>query len=135
MLSGDDPDRFEIVRDLTGGGADYAFEAIGSVDVINSTPDYLIAGGSAVLVGMAPMHQTASFDPFLLADQAKTIIGCNYGSSVPSRDFPELARLYADGKMPLDKLIQRTRPLVEADLALGDLRSATGLRTLLLPHG
>jgi S-(hydroxymethyl)glutathione dehydrogenase/alcohol dehydrogenase len=68
-----------------------------------------------------------------LADEGKRILGCNYGSCVPSVDFPRLARLYLAGRLPLDKLVGRRRALSEADEALADLRDAVGLRTVLAP--
>jgi Zn-dependent alcohol dehydrogenase len=48
-------------------------------------------------------------------------------------DFPRLAALYLAGRLRLDALIGRRRPLGEADAALADLRDAVGLRTVLVP--
>ncbi|MQS38581.1 alcohol dehydrogenase catalytic domain-containing protein [Streptomyces katsurahamanus] len=115
------------------GGVDYAFEAIGSPKIIGTLPAMLTSGGAAVLVGMAATGATASFDPFDLADQGKRILGCNYGSSIGEIDIPKLARLYLAGQLPLDDLVGRTRPLHEAAAAFDDLRSNTGVRTILEP--
>ena len=115
------------------GGVDYAFGAIGSPRVIESLPGMLTSGGAAVLVGMAAVDATGSFNLFELADQGKRILGCNYGSSVGELDIPMLARLYLSGRLPLDDLIGTTRPLAEAALAFDDLRAGTGLRTVLVP--
>ncbi|KAB2812907.1 Zn-dependent alcohol dehydrogenase [Pimelobacter simplex] len=115
------------------GGVDYAFEAIGSPRVIETLPGMLTSGGAAVLVGMAAIDATGSFNLFELADQGKRILGCNYGSSVGELDIPMLARLYLAGRLPLDDLIGTTRPLAEAALAFDDLRAGTGLRTVLVP--
>lgn len=115
------------------GGVDYAFEAIGDPGVIGTLPAMLTSGGAAVLVGMAATGATASFDPFDLADQGKRILGCNYGSSIGEIDIPRLARLYLAGRLPLDDLIGGTRPLSEAAAAFDDLRTNTGVRTILEP--
>ncbi|MFH8449603.1 alcohol dehydrogenase catalytic domain-containing protein [Streptomyces fungicidicus] len=115
------------------GGVDYAFEAIGSPKVIETLPDMLAAGGAAVLVGMTATDATGSFNLFDLADQGKRVLGCNYGSSVGEIDIPKLARLYLAGRLPLDELVGRTRPLSEAGAAFDDLRSHTGVRTILEP--
>ncbi|AXG81440.1 alcohol dehydrogenase catalytic domain-containing protein [Streptomyces paludis] len=115
------------------GGADYVFEAIGSPKVVETLPGLLTSGGAAVLVGMAATDATASFNLFDLADQGKRILGCNYGSSVGEIDIPKLARLYLAGRLPLDELIGRTRPMSEAADALDDLRTNTGMRTILEP--
>ncbi|MEU6888938.1 alcohol dehydrogenase catalytic domain-containing protein [Streptomyces viridosporus] len=115
------------------GGVDYAFEAIGSPKVIETLPAMLTPGGAAVLVGMAPTGATGAFDLFDLADQGKRILGCNYGSSVGEIDIPKLARLHLAGRLPMDDLIGRIRPLAEAAAAFDDLRSNTGVRTILEP--
>ncbi|MGW5231547.1 alcohol dehydrogenase catalytic domain-containing protein [Streptomyces nodosus] len=115
------------------GGVDYAFEAIGSPKVVETLPGMLASGGAAVLVGMAATDATGSFNLFDLADQGKRILGCNYGSSVGEIDIPKLARLHLAGRLPLDELVGTTRPLSEAAAAFDDLRSHTGVRTILEP--
>lgn len=114
-------------------GVDFAFEAIGRVESIESLPASLARGGAAVLVGMTALDSRVSVDPFDLADQGKSILGCNYGSSVASVDIPKLAGLYLAGRLPLDTLIGNVRPLDEAADALEDLRLGRGLRSILRP--
>jgi S-(hydroxymethyl)glutathione dehydrogenase/alcohol dehydrogenase len=97
-------------------------------------PALIGRGGQAVLVGMPADGTRMTLDPFDLADQGKRLVGCNYGSSVPSVDFPRLARLYLNGRLPLDRLVGRRTGLDQADAALGDLRDAAGLRTILDPQ-
>jgi S-(hydroxymethyl)glutathione dehydrogenase/alcohol dehydrogenase len=113
------------------GEFDHAFEAIGRGSTIEALPGLLARGGQGVLVGMPAEGVRASIDPFDLADQGKRLVGCNYGSSVPAVDFPRLASLYLEGRLGLDQLVGRTRPLDEAAAALDDLRDAVGLRTVL----
>lgn len=115
------------------GGADFAFEAIGNEKVIETLPGLLAPGGAAVLVGMTRIGARSSIDPYDLADQGKSILGCNYGSSVARVDIPRLARLYQAGHLPLEQLIDTTRPLSEAPQALEELAAGTGLRSILLP--
>jgi S-(hydroxymethyl)glutathione dehydrogenase/alcohol dehydrogenase len=112
-------------------GFDHAFEAIGRADTLEALPGLLARGGQGIIVGMPAEGVRIEIDPFDLADQGKRIVGCNYGSSVPSVDFPRLARLYLAGRLPLEKLVGRRRPLEEAGAALDDLRAAVGLRTVL----
>jgi len=131
ILRGDDPDLTEQVCSITGGGMDHAFEAIGSPGTIELLPQLVGHGGQAVVVGMPAEGVRVAFDPFDLADQGKRILGCNYGSSVPSVDFPRLARLYASGRLPLDRLVGQAIALDAVDGALEDLRRAVGLRTVI----
>jgi len=109
---------------------DHAFEAIGKAATIEAVPKLVKRGGQAVIVGMPAEGVSVSLDPFDLAEQGRRIFGCNYGSSVPSVDFPRLARLCLAGALPLDRLVGRRRDLDGADAALQDLRDAVGLRTV-----
>jgi S-(hydroxymethyl)glutathione dehydrogenase / alcohol dehydrogenase len=118
--------------DVAEGGFDHAFEAIGRAETLAALPGLVARGGRAVVVGMPAEGVRVAIDPFDLADQGKRILGCNYGSSVPSVDFPRLARLYLAGRLPLDRLVGGRRPLDEAQAALDDLRDAVGLRTVLV---
>jgi S-(hydroxymethyl)glutathione dehydrogenase / alcohol dehydrogenase len=116
------------------GGVDFAFEAIGNEKVIETLPGLLAPGGAAVLVGMTRAGARSSIDPFDLADQGKSILGCNYGSSVAQVDIPRLAKLYLAGHLPLGELIDTIRPLSEAPQALEELAAGTGLRSILTPQ-
>lgn len=131
-LRGDDPALAEKVVEITGG-AHHAFEAIGRPATIEALPGLLRAGGNAVLVGMTALGTKVSFDPFDLADQGKNILGCNYGSSVPTVDFPRLARLYLSGRLPLDRLVGGEGGLGDLPAAFADLRAGAGLRTVVRP--
>lgn len=131
-LRGDDPMLTDKVLEITGG-AHYAFEAIGRPATIEMLPGMLRAGGQAVLVGMTALGKRVSFDPFDLADQGKSIVGCNYGSSVPGVDFPRLAALTLTGRLKLDRLVGDHGTLDDVHRAFDDLRSGAGLRTVLTP--
>ncbi len=130
-MRGDNPELASDIRRLTGG-ADHAFEAIGLPQTIELLPRLIGPGGTAVVVGMPPVRATASFLPFDLAASGSRIVGSNYGSSVPAVDFPRLARLHLSGRLPLDSLVGRTRPLDEVNEALADLEGAVGLRTVIV---
>ncbi|WP_350352165.1 alcohol dehydrogenase catalytic domain-containing protein [Microbacterium sp. A8/3-1] len=115
------------------GGADYAFEAVGRPALIEQLPAMVRSGGAAVVVGMPPIGAKVGIDAFDLADQGKSLLGCNYGSSVGAVDIPRLARLFLDGRLPLGDLVGTTRPLAEAEIAFEELRAGIGLRGILVP--
>ena len=100
-------DPIESVRDLTGGGADYAFEALGSPQTIDLALRLTGRGGQAILVGMAPPDARIPVDALTLTVEERAVRGCWYGSCVPLRDFPILIDLYRSGRLRLDPLITR----------------------------
>ncbi|HLK11295.1 MAG TPA: Zn-dependent alcohol dehydrogenase [Candidatus Binatia bacterium] len=115
----DDP--VAAIRDLTGGGADYTFEAVGDVRVIRQALDALGAGGALTIVGVPKLGTSAEFVVHALY-QNKAILGCRYGTARPRRDFAMLADLYLGGRLKIDELITRHYGLDELDRALEDLR-------------
>ncbi len=100
-------DPIESVRDLTDGGADYAFEALGSPQTIELALQLTGRGGQAILVGMAPPDARIPVDALTLTVEERAVRGCWYGSCVPLRDFPILIDLYRSGRLRLDPLITR----------------------------
>jgi NDMA-dependent alcohol dehydrogenase len=98
-------DAAEAVRDLTGGGVDYAFEAIGRPGTIELALSLTGRGGQAILVGMAPPDARIPLDALTLTLEERGVRGCWYGSTLPARDFPLLIDLYRSGKLRLDPMI------------------------------
>jgi Zn-dependent alcohol dehydrogenase len=118
--SKDDP--VAAIRDLTRGGADYTFEAVGNLDVIRQALDALGAGGALTVVGVPKIGSRLDFVVHALY-QNKAILGCRYGTARPRRDFPMLADLYLAGRLKIDELITRRYALDEFATALDDLRA------------
>jgi NDMA-dependent alcohol dehydrogenase len=109
------------VREITAGGADHAFDAIGGAATVRQALDAVRAGGTAVVVGIAPFGQDAPIDPFTLVLQEKALLGSFYGSSRPRVDMLRLLDLYGQGRIKLDELITRTYRLEQINEAYADL--------------
>jgi Zn-dependent alcohol dehydrogenase len=115
-------DPVAAIKDLTGGGADYTFEAVGNLRVIRQALDALGAGGALTIVGVPKLGSSLEFVVHALY-QNKAILGCRYGTARPRRDFPMLADLYLGGRLKIDELITRRYALEDFGRALDDLRS------------
>jgi S-(hydroxymethyl)glutathione dehydrogenase/alcohol dehydrogenase len=114
-------DPVAAIRDLTRGGADYTFEAVGNLAVIKQALDALGAGGALTIVGVPKLG--SSFDFIVQAlYQNKSILGCRYGTARPRRDFPMLADLYLGGRLKIDELITQHYRLDDFSRALADLQ-------------
>ncbi len=118
--SRDDP--VVAIRDLTGGGADYTFEAVGNLAVIRQALEALGPGGALTIVGVPQLGSKLDFVVHALY-QNKAILGCRYGTARPRRDFAMLADLYLGGRLRIDELITRRYPLDQFAIALAELRS------------
>lgn len=120
------------IRRLTHGGADYAFEALGSGPTIQAAYNAIRAGGVAVIVGMAPTGEEAHVDAYALAYQEKTLKGCFYGSARGSIDMPRLLALAEAGRLDLDHLVTRRYTLDEINEAYAALESGEPGRGLIV---
>ena len=119
------------LRALLPHGADYVFEAIGNPRVIERAVQLTGRGGTTVVVGMPDDSLTATFNPFWLSVEGRSILGCTYGSTRPHVDFPMLARLHLAGRLPVDRLITHRQPLDDVDEAFARMRRGEGGRTVL----
>ncbi len=122
------------LREVLPDGYDYVFDAIGKIATTEQAIAGLGLGGAAVIVGLPPAGERASFDPLALAEADQRILGSNYGSAVPERDIPQLVDEVMAGNLDLASMISARRPLAEAAAALDDLAAGHALRQLLVPN-
>jgi S-(hydroxymethyl)glutathione dehydrogenase/alcohol dehydrogenase len=135
VLDASSGDPVITLRELQPDGVDFAFDAIGKTQTTEQAIAMLGLGGAAVVVGLPPSGARASFEPLALAEADQRILGSNYGSVDPRRDFPWILDLYMEGRLPLDDLVTARRPLDDAEDALKRLATGEVLRTLLVPDG
>jgi S-(hydroxymethyl)glutathione dehydrogenase / alcohol dehydrogenase len=125
-------DAVEAVREITDGGVDYAFEAIGLQATIEQAIAMLGVAGSAVLVGMPPDGTKAEIDPMTITSFEQRILGCIYGSCNPPVDFPRILGLHSRGRLDLDSLVTRRIPLEQVNEAFTAMAAGEGVRTVVV---
>jgi S-(hydroxymethyl)glutathione dehydrogenase/alcohol dehydrogenase len=113
-------------------GPDYVFEAVGAQATLHLALALVPRGGTLVLVGMAAKGEQFAFEQFAFVDGGRTMLGSTYGSTVPQRDFPRLARLHVEGRLPIDRLIEAEIPLDDLEDALDRLRRRVGARRVVV---
>jgi len=131
VQAGPDVNTAKAVRDLTGGGADYAFEAIGLEPTIQAAWQAVRPGGTVVVVGLMPKGSTLTIDPWGFIIE-KTIKGCFLGSAQIDVDIPRLLDYYEDGILKLDELVSRRLTLDELPDAFDRLREGDVRRQLVV---
>jgi S-(hydroxymethyl)glutathione dehydrogenase/alcohol dehydrogenase len=123
LLAGEDGgETAAALRDLTDGGPDFVFEAIGRPSTVELAIAALPVGGTAVLVGMTPVGERAAFEVYPFVDGARRIIGSNYGSAEPAIDFPRYASWTVEGRLPVDRLIDRRIGIDDVEDAFDAMR-------------
>jgi Zn-dependent alcohol dehydrogenase len=121
-----------VVMDLTGIGADWAFDAVGRSALVGAGLEVTRKGGTTVMVGVPGLEDPFTVPiPALVALQEKKLIGSMLGSCNSLRDIPRLIDLAQSGRLDLGSLITARRGLDEINQAFDDIRSATGIRTVI----
>jgi len=125
-----DTDPVKKVQELTGGGADFTFEAIGLK--VTAEQAYAMAGrgGTAVIVGMIPPADQISISGMIWM-QEKTLKGSYYGSARFHTDMPRIFDLYRQGKLNIEGLVTKRFPLEGINEAFDLLRSGAVSRSIL----
>lgn len=126
----EDPDVVGAIRQLSPGGADYAFEVIGRPETMRQAYDATRRGGMAVVVGLAPAGAEVSIPAGTLL-QEKVLTGSSYGGARPRIDMPMLVDLYMAGKLKLDELISRRYPLDGINDAFQAMRDGEVARSII----
>ncbi len=123
-------DPVDELLEITRGGVDYAFDAIGRKATAEHAFASLRPGGTAVLIGMIPIGVEISLPgaDFLYE---KTVKGSNMGSSRTRVDIPRYLQLYRRGMIKLDELVGQTLPLEEIGVAMDDFDRGTVARTVI----
>lgn len=124
----DDP--VEAVVDLTRGGVDYSFEAIGLKPVVEQAFRMLRPGGTATIVGVAPVGTKFEIDSLDLLMERK-LQGSYMGSNRFPIDMPRLVDLYLQGRLKLDQLVSRRIGLDQVNEAFADLRTGELARSVI----
>jgi alcohol dehydrogenase len=135
MVCARDADCVEQVRDLTDGGVDYAFELSGGADAMTTAYGVVRHGGSVILCGLPTVTASFSVNQCDLVGEEKSIRGSYMGSCVPVRDIPRFIRLYREGRLPVDRLIDGYIGYDELNAGFDKLQEVKVIRQILTPHG
>jgi Zn-dependent alcohol dehydrogenase len=130
----DGEDMVRRVRAAAGGALDWAFEVIGRPDTMRLAWDVLRPGGTAIVVGLAPVGVEVSL-PAIEFVSEKSIRGCFYGSTDVADELRRLVRLVAAGRLSLGDVISDVTDLEGIEDALERLRRGEGARTVVVIDG
>lgn len=119
------------VKDLTGGGVDYSFEAIGLKIAAEQAFGMLKNGGTATVIGMIPIGQKVELPgvDFLFE---KKIQGSSMGSNRFRTDMPKYVDMYLNGKLNLDDLVSRRIKLEDVNEAFAQLETGEVARSVIM---
>jgi S-(hydroxymethyl)glutathione dehydrogenase/alcohol dehydrogenase len=118
------------VHELSGGGVQHAFEAIGLAATAQQAFAMLRNGGTATVIGMIPLGEKVEIDGFQFLME-KRLQGSNMGSNRFRIDMPRYVDWYLEGKLKLDELVSAVMPLDRINEGFAALKRGEVARQLI----
>lgn len=131
VVNASNVDPVEAVRELTDGGVDYSFEALGLKKTAEQAFQMLCVGGDAVIIGMVPWGETVAVHGYDLLED-KRLMGSNMGNNVFRYDMPILVDRYMTGELPLDDMISKRIGLNDLNQAFADMKAGVVARSVII---
>lgn len=134
-LSASDPNTPAIVKDLTQGGVDFAFEISGVEAAMTTANAITRKGGEVICVGLGATNHMYQYAHAMLVGEEKAFRGSLMGSGIAERDIPLYLKFFRDGKMPVDRLKSDSIGFDQLNVSLDRLDRGEVVRQILLPNG
>jgi len=131
VINAKEVNAIEAVKELTGGGVHYSFEAIGLKVTAEQAFGMLRNGGTATVIGMIPPGHMVSLHgaDFLFE---KKIQGSFMGSNRFRVDMPRFIELYLQGKLHLDDMVSSRIRLADINDAMAALNTGEVARNVIV---
>jgi S-(hydroxymethyl)glutathione dehydrogenase / alcohol dehydrogenase len=129
-LNASNADPVKAVRDMTGGGVHYSFEALGTKTTAEQAFGMLRAGGTATIIGMVPLGVKIELHGYDFLRDRK-LQGTSMGGNRFRVDMPRLLSLWRQGRLKLDHLISGRIKLSEINEGFAALKSGAPVRQLI----
>jgi S-(hydroxymethyl)glutathione dehydrogenase/alcohol dehydrogenase len=125
-------DAVDRIVEMTGGyGADYTFEATGSVAVMRQAVEAARMGwGLATMCGVAGKGEMLDVIPRFLI-QGRRIAGSSFGGIKGRDEVPELVDRYMNGEIDVDPFISHTISLDEVNRGFELMEAQDGIRSVI----
>ena len=131
VVNASETDVIGEVREMTGGGVHYSFEAIGLKQTAEQAFKILSFGGTATVVGMIPVGTMVELHgPEFLME--RKMQGSNMGSNRFRVDMPRFIDFYLQGRLHLDDLISGRIKLDDINEGLEALESGEVARNVIM---
>jgi S-(hydroxymethyl)glutathione dehydrogenase/alcohol dehydrogenase len=122
----------QAIVDLTGGGADFSFDATGNVHVMRQALECCHRGwGESIIIGVAGAGQEISTRPFQLVT-GRVWKGTAFGGARGRTDVPKIVDWYMEGKINIDDLITHTLKLEDINKGFDLMKSGESIRSVVL---
>lgn len=134
FIPADGSDPVAAIRTLTGGGADYSFECVGSTRTMQQALSATRPGwGCCTVLGVPPDGEALAITPFEL-QLGRTLLGSFMGNIKGRSELPALLDLFASGQLNLTDLVTHRLPMAEVNAGFTLMKSGGALRVVVSFH-
>ncbi|HRD45982.1 MAG TPA: Zn-dependent alcohol dehydrogenase [Caulobacter sp.] len=130
VINASEVDPVAAVIELTRGGVQHSFEAIGLKKTTEQAFKMLARGGTANVIGMIPVGTMIELHGADFLGE-KRIQGSLMGSNRFPVDMPRLVDFYMSGKLHLDQMISQRLKLEQVNDALEELKRGELARSVI----
>jgi len=123
-------DPVEMVKEMTGGGVHFSFEALGTKATAEQSFQMLRPGGTATIIGMVPFGVKIELHGYDFLRDRK-IQGTAMGGNRFRVDMPRLLDLWRQGRLKLDHLITGRIKLADINEGFAALKSGAPVRQVI----
>mgnify|MGYP001166189736 CR=1 FL=1 len=132
VVNAREQDPVEAIKKLTDGGVDMSFDSFGSAQTANSAVKALRKAGTAVLIGLGPVGETAPIDMVDFIRNQKSLVSSYYGAASPHETFGKLVDFYLKGQLEVESLVTRTYSLDQINEGFAALERGEDGRGIIL---
>jgi S-(hydroxymethyl)glutathione dehydrogenase / alcohol dehydrogenase len=129
-LNASNADPVKEIREMTGGGVHYSFEALGTKSTAEQAFGMLRPGGTATIIGMVPLGVKIELHGYDFLRDRK-LQGTSMGGNRFRVDMPRLLSLWRQGRLKLDHLISGKLKLEQINEGFAALKSGAPVRQLI----
>ena len=118
--------------ELTGGGADYTFDATGNTDVMRTALEACHRGwGESIIIGVAEAGKEIATRPFQLVT-GRVWKGTAFGGARGRTDVPKIVDWYVEKKIQIDPMITHKLPLERINEAFDLMHKGESIRSVVV---
>ncbi|CAN7258620.1 S-(hydroxymethyl)glutathione dehydrogenase/class III alcohol dehydrogenase [Bosea sp. LjRoot237] len=122
----------QAIVDLTGGGADFSFDATGNTNVMRQALECCHRGwGESIIIGVAEAGKEIATRPFQLVT-GRVWKGTAFGGARGRTDVPKIVDWYMEGKINIDDLITHKLSLDEINHGFDLMHEGKSIRSVVV---
>jgi len=122
----------DVIVDLTDGGVDYSFEAIGHTQTMRAALECCHKGwGESTIIGVAGAGQEINTRPFQLVT-GRVWRGSAFGGVKGRTELPGYVDQYMKGEIKIDEFVTHTMPLEDINKAFDLMHEGKSIRSVIL---